>query len=204
MTLAHQMKTIGIGFLFCLMSVPVFGQTNTTAQLTRLSPVRIPGISDIVGTPTNHWLYAWPHDLVPDTFRGLGVKSTPVDRTKKNQGCTMQNWGRPVELTNATTKIAITCRCDYPMSTSQPWQEDAAQLRHYASFDFHGLPAGMATLTSGAASTLCFVFKQNGVVFDMTVRGEDKSACKAAVFSAAEQIWRFNLKEAPTTPPTLR
>lgn len=116
----------------------------------------------------------------------------------------MQNWGRPVELTNATTKIAITCRRDYPMSTSQPWQEDAVQPRNYATVDFHGLPAGLATLPSGAAITLCFVFKQNGVVFDMTARGEEHSACKAAVFSAAEQIWKFNLKEAPTTPPTVR
>jgi len=186
------------------MSVPVFGQTNPTTRLTRLPPVRTPGISDIVGAPTNQWLYAWPHDLVPDTFTGLGLKSTPIDRTKRNQGCTMQNWGRSVVLTNAHTSVAITCRRDYPMPTMQPWQEDAVPPLNYASLDFHGLPAGLATRPNGAAITLYFVFKDHSAVFDMTARGERLNACKLTVFSVAEQIWRFNQKETPTTPLTVR
>lgn len=191
------MKTIQIGFLLCLLTGVVFCQTNTTVLPTRLLPViSTAGISDmsvIVGYPTNRWLYVWPHDLLPETFMGLGVKSTPVDRTASNLGQTKQNWGRPVELTNATAKIAITCRRDY----RSPWAEEV-QLRTYASVDFHGLPAGLATLASGSTISLTLVFRQNGVVFEMTATDEEPSACQAAIFSAAEQIWRFNKKEAST------
>ena len=116
----------------------------------------------------------------------------------------MQNWGRPVVLTNAHTSVAITCRRDYPMPKSQPWQVDLETPRNYALVDFHGLPAGLATLPSGSTITLYFVFKHNGVVFDMTASGEEQGACKASVFSVAEQIWRFNLKDVPTSPPAER
>ena len=179
--------------MLCLISVPVFGQTNPTTRLTRLPPVRIPGISDIVGTPTNQWLYVWPHNLVPDRFTGLGVKSTPIDRTKKNQGCTMQNWGRAVVLTNTTMTVEVTCRRDYPMSTSQPWLEPSRLPVSYTPLEFHDLPAGVATPPNGAATTMYFAFRLNDVVFDLTANGGGNNSCKPVLLDVADQVLKFNM-----------
>jgi hypothetical protein len=199
------MKTAQILILLCVAGGVALAQTDPTAPaLGPETPPHGSGISDIVGAPTNRWDYAWPHHLVPDAFAGFRVKSSPVDRTKTNEGRTMQNWGHPVEVTNSTARVAITCRRDYPpvpggQDTAEPFKPRPA----YAAVDFHGLPAGLASAPSGAAITMYFAFRLNDVVFDLTARGKKETSCKASLLAVAEQIWRFNTKESPTTPPTV-
>jgi len=116
----------------------------------------------------------------------------------------MQNWGKPVVLTNATVTTEIICRRDYPMSTSQPWLEPSKPPLSYNVIKFHDLPAGVATPPSSAATTMFFAFKINNVVFDLVARGEQETFCKSALLEVAEQIWEFNTKESPRCPACRR
>jgi hypothetical protein len=193
------MKRLGITILLVAISARTLAETNK--PLVRGLPfVRpSPGMAEVVGGPTNQWLYVWPHDLIPEEFSGFGVVFSPVDRTKKNQGCTMQNWGRAVVLTNTDATMEITCRRDYSMPTSQPWMEDAKPLLHFAPTNFHGAPAGMASQKNEEGDAIIyFVFRRKSVVFDLKAKGRSDESCKVALRAVAEQIWKFGAKESPT------